>query len=190
MRLGQTVGPLLRADVDAGAAPGVAVAVSRTGGPVEQLEVGADGAGRPLAADSLFPVASITKLAVALAVLRLADSGELTVEDELARHAPDAAVAVPGVTLRSLLAHTSGLPSELPDGAAPYAPGLDWPRLAAACLRAGLERPPGSAFRYGNVEYGLLGVVVERAVRRALVPALEELVLRPLGIEAYLGDEP
>jgi CubicO group peptidase (beta-lactamase class C family) len=183
---------LLRAEVEAGRAPGLAAAVSRPGQPVELAAAGVDGRGRELSADGLYPVASITKLAVALAVLRLADAdaGELAPEDELVRHAPEAAAAVPGVSLRSLLAHTSGLPSELPDGAAPYAPGLDWPRLAAACLRIAPERQPGTGFRYGNVEYGLLGVVVERRSGRPLAEALHELVFGPLAVEAYLGVEP
>ncbi|HXM57991.1 MAG TPA: serine hydrolase domain-containing protein [Candidatus Dormibacteraeota bacterium] len=181
---------LLHAEVAAGRTPGLAAAVSRPGRPVELATAGVDGRGRELDPGGLYPVASITKLAVALAVHRLVDAGDLTPEDELARHLPDAAAAVPGVSLRSLLAHTSGLPSELPDGAAPYAPGLDWPRLAAACLRVAPERPPGASFRYGNVEYGLLGVVIERRTGRPLATALGELVFDPLGVEAYLGVEP
>ncbi len=67
---------MLQEDVEAGRTPGVALAVSRRGGPVEQVV-------RPLAVDTLFPVASITKLATALAVLRLAHAGELAPDDEL-----------------------------------------------------------------------------------------------------------
>jgi CubicO group peptidase (beta-lactamase class C family) len=182
--------PLLRADVEAGATTGVAVAVARGAGPVEHVVVGMDGAGRPLAADSLMPVASVTKLAVALAVLRLADAGRLTPDDELGRHLPDAAAAAPGVTLRALLSHTAGLVAEFPAGEVPYQLGTNWPALAAACLRIVPERTPGTAFEYGNVSYGLLGVVVERHAGRPLPEALTDLVFTPLGIEAYLGVEP
>ena len=58
--------------------PGVVIAVARDGRPVEHLAVGSDARGRPLAPDNLFPVASITKLATALSVLRLADRGRCT----------------------------------------------------------------------------------------------------------------
>jgi CubicO group peptidase (beta-lactamase class C family) len=181
--------PLLRADVEAGLSTGFSVAAGRRGEPAEQVVVGVDGAGRPLAADSLFPVASVAKLAVALAVLRLAEAGRLSPDDDLGRHLPEAAAAVPGVTLRSLLAHTSGLPAS-PQAEAPYGPGVTSQALAAACLRLAPERPPGSAFVYGNVGYGLLGVVIERVTGRRLFPALTELVFDPLGIEAYVGVEP
>lgn len=181
---------LLRADVEAGAATGIAVAVARRGAPVEHVLVGVDGSGRPLAADSLFPVASITKLAVALAVLRLGDGGVLEIGDDLARHLPDAAAAVPGVTLRSLLSHTAGLPAEFTEAEAPYRLETDWQLLAASCLRIGPERPPRSALVYGNVGFGLLGVVIERVTGRSLHAALTELVFDPLGVEAYLGVEP
>src|SRR5215471_15890822 len=99
---------LLRIDVEQGLATGFAVAVSRRGKPAEHVVAGMDGAGRPLTADSLFPVASITKLALALAVLRLSDARRLAAGDDLVKHLPDAAAALPGVTLRSLLTHTAG----------------------------------------------------------------------------------
>lgn len=181
---------LLEDDVEAGRAPGVAVAVRLRDGPARHVVVGADAAGRPLAADTLFPVASITKLATALAVLRLADAGELTPADQLSRHLPDAAAAPRGLTLRSLLTHTSGLPGEFAEGEVPYDSGLSWPVLAAACLRTAPVRAPGTAFEYGNIGYGLLGLLAERSTGKPLSAALAELVFEPLGIEAYLGIEP
>ena len=60
------------------AIPGVVIAVARDGRPVEHLAVGSDARGRPLTPDSLFPVASITKLVTALSVLRLVDRGRCT----------------------------------------------------------------------------------------------------------------
>src|SRR5215472_3068924 len=181
---------LLRIDVERGLATGFAVAVSRRGKPAEHVVVGMDGAGRPLAADCLFPVASITKLALALAVLRLSDAGRLAAGDDLVKHVPDAAAALPGVTLRSLLTHTAGLPAETPEAEVPYQLGAGWPPLAEACRRIAPVRAPGSAFEYGNVGYGLLGLVVERLTGRSVDAALTELVFDPLAVEAYLGVEP
>jgi beta-lactamase class C len=154
------------------------------------LIVGTDAAGFPLGEDTLFPVASITKLAVALAVLRLADAGALDWHDSLADYLPDAAAARPGVTLRSLLAHTSGLPSSYPEEPAMYKLGLTWPAIAKACLRTALEQSPNTSVLYSGVGYSLLAVVVERITGQPFPAALTELVLAPLGIEAYLGVEP
>lgn len=170
---------------------GIAVGVSRAGGQPDYLFMGADAAGRHLGEDSLFPVASVTKLATALAVLRLVDRGVLVLDDPLAEHLPEAVAAADlQVTLRRLLSHTAGLPRDLPDGRALYAPGLDWPALAAACLRSPLQRPPGVWVHYSNVGYGLLALVVERVTGERFRDALQSLVLAPLGVEGYLGESP
>ena len=172
------------------AVPGMVIAVAFGDGAPEQLVLGTDADGRPLATESLFPIASITKLATALAVLRLAADGMLGLEDSLERHLPDAAAAQEGVTLRALLCHTAGLPPDLSEGAAPYELGLDWPTLARACLATPPIRPPWTRVQYSNLGSGLLAVIVERRTKRPFREALAELVLAPLGIEGYLGVEP
>ncbi|MBI1878850.1 MAG: beta-lactamase family protein, partial [Chloroflexi bacterium] len=137
-------------------APGLVIAVAREEHPPEYLIAGADAAGQSLSADTLFPVASIVKLATVLTVLRLAAAGRLALDDLLAHHLPDAAAASEGVTLRTLLCHTSGLPLDLPAGAAPYTARLDWPALARACLATPLAMPPQTQVTYNNLGPGLL----------------------------------
>ena len=176
--------------IQIGRIPGMVVAVARGQAPVEYLAIGADALGRPLAHDSLFPVASITKLATALAVLRLAEDGALTLDDQLSEHLPEALAAQHGVTIRTLLCHTAGLPIDVSNHAAPYAPGLDWPQLRVACLETALETLPGTRVQYDNVGYGLLAAVVERRTKQGFADALRDLVLDPLGIEGYLGSDP
>lgn len=170
--------------------PGLLLAVVTKNRPPEYLALGTDASGRALTVDSLFPVASITKLASALAVLRLVDRGSLALDDPLARHLPEAAAARDRVTLRALLSHTSGLPLDLESELAPYRLGLDWPALASACLQTRLQSPPGSRVQYSNPGYGLLALVVERQTAQDFASALSSLVLKPLGVEGYLGLEP
>ncbi len=170
--------------------PGIVVTAARDGQPAEYLVVGQDAAGRTLGEESLFPVASVTKLATALAELRLADDGALALDDPLARYVPDAAAAQPAVTLRELLSHTAGLPYELSEAAAPPTLDLNWRGLAKACLETPLAWQPGSHVEYSNIGYGLLAIVVERLTDQDFPSALASLVLEPLGAEAYLGVEP
>ena len=170
--------------------PGMVIALTKEDGPVEHLVLGTDGQARPLRAETLFPVASITKLATALAILRLVAGGALRLDDPLGNHLPDAAVAGKGVTLRTLLSHTSGLPGDLSAELAPYTPELDWPILARACLATPPDRPPRTRVTYSNVGFGLLAIIVERVTGHSFATALTELVLAPLGIEGYLGVEP
>ena len=176
--------------VASGQFPGVVVALARGDGPVAHIVVGADAVGTPLAADSLFPVASLTKLATALAVLRLADAGALDVADPLALHLPDAAAATTGTRVRHLLSHTAGLPFGYADDLAPWTTALTWPDMARAALRTAPKRPPGELVEYSDVGYMLLGVVVERLTGHPFDAALDALVLRPLGIEGYIGVVP
>ena len=172
-----------------GQVPGIVLAVARGRRPVEYLAIGADAVGRPLERDSLFPVASITKMATALAVLRLVDRGLLDLDDPLDHHLPQAVAARPGVTLRGLLCHTSGLPLDVSPEAAPYTRGLDWQILTTACLLTPLEAAPDTRVQYSNVGYGLLALVVEQRAGAEFADALADLVLRPLGVEGYLGGE-
>jgi CubicO group peptidase (beta-lactamase class C family) len=170
--------------------PGMVIAAAQGAGPVLELAYGMDADGAPLTAESLFPVASITKLATALAVLRLSDAGLLQIDEPLSMHLPDAAAARSDAALRDLLCHTAGLPLDLSSEAAPYAAGLSWPGLAQACLEAFPERSPREIVQYSNIGYGLLGIVVERLTGLAFSQALAQLVLEPLGISGTLGDEP
>jgi len=103
------------------AMPGVVVAVARDGDPIEHLVVGTDARGHLLVPDSLFPVASITKLVTALCVLRLQDRGVLHYEDRLDAYLPDSAAARAGVTLRMLFTHTGGLQG-MEEELAPWTP--------------------------------------------------------------------
>ena len=180
--------PLLEDAIRSEDLPGLVVTAARSGEPPETVCAGCDVRGEALAPDSLFPVASVTKLATALAVLRLADRGELGLDDRLGRHVPEAAAA--GATLRSLLSHTAGLPGDPPEGAVPYRPGLTWPSVAAACVAVAPGPGAGAVVAYSNVGPGLLAVVVERRTGQPFTHALRELVLAPLGLEAYLGEEP
>lgn len=180
----------IAAQVVGSEAPGLVVAVAHGEQPPAYLCTGTDGAGYPLAVDTLFPVASLTKLATTLAVLRLAAAGSLALDDPLAVHLPEAAAAQEGVTLRALLCHSAGLPTDLASAAAPYTPALNWPLLAQACLATPLAYPPRTRVHYGNVGAGLLGIIVERITGQPFPVALQELVLQPLAIEGYLGSEP
>ena len=174
--------------------PGLAVAVAREERPPDYFVTGADAQGQPLTVDTLFPVASITKLAATLAVLRLVADGSLALDDLLAVHLPEAAsvqgATQEGVTLRAILCHTGGLPVDLDPAAAPYTPDLNWSLLGRACLATPLADPPRSRVHYGNVGFGLLRIVIERVTGQRFPLVLQEQVLGPLGIEGYFASEP
>ena len=169
--------------------PGAVITVARDGHPNEHLVVGTDARGQPLAADSLFPVASITKLVTALGVLRLQDHGALHYEDRLDAYLPDSAAARAGVTLRMLFTHTGGLQG-MEEELAPWTPDYSWPVETEAALRLAPEISPGTRLSYSDVDYVLLAMVVERLTNQSFAAACRELVLDPLGVDGYLAEEP
>ncbi|WP_129633006.1 serine hydrolase domain-containing protein [Candidatus Oscillochloris fontis] len=168
---------------------GLLLAVAHAESPAQTFVLGSDAAGVALEVTSLVAVASLTKLATALAVLRLVDLGALDLDADLAEYLPTAAAARPGVTLRRMLSHSAGLPVDIRPAWAPYQLGLTWPKLAAACLAEPPVAAPASVVQYGNLGYGLAALVVEMTSGLPFPIALQDLVLNPLGIEGYLGHE-
>ena len=142
-----------------------------------------------MSTDSVFPVASVTKLATSLAILRLWDQGLVGLDAPLKKYLPEAAAANPGVTIRRLLTHSAGLP-EFNESAWSRDVNLSWPVMARDSLRYVPEIPPGTKVVYRSLNFALLGQVIEQVTGIPLKQAMPKLVFEPLGIEAYQGIEP
>jgi CubicO group peptidase (beta-lactamase class C family) len=129
---------------------------------------------------TLFDVGSLTKPFTAAAVLRLEEQGKLTTEDRIGKHL----MAVPpdkaAITIHHLLTHTSGLKAQ---GPAPQVDPTDRDAVVRALLTPPAEAPPGTGFRYSNVNYFLLAAVVERASGLSFESYLKANVFRPAGME-------
>jgi len=167
--------------------PGLAAIIAPDDGPTTSLFIGTDGAGDAIRDDTLFPIASASKLALGLAVLALVDRGAVALDEELAKYLPKAVAAQPGVTVRALLSHTSGLPLEYDLSLTHYDQTLAWPQIGAACLKTPLAHRPTSRVQYSNVGFALLALVIERVTGQDFKTVLAESVFEPLGIEAYIG---
>jgi CubicO group peptidase (beta-lactamase class C family) len=135
---------------------------------------------RPMRRDTLFDLASLTKVVATLpAVLRLAERGDLALDDPVSRFLPRfAGQGRDGVTVRHLLAHTSGLPAEIRF----WSHYPDREQAEAALLAAPLEYPPGSRTVYSDVGFMLLGRIVTAVTGAPLDTAVAEFVTRPLGM--------
>lgn len=141
-----------------------------------ELPIGARVAMR---AETVFDVASITKLFTATVLMALVEEGLLALDEPIAEHLPSfAAGDRRAVTLRRLLSHTSGLPDLL-------RLWIDWPDRAArrlAVLEAPLRNPPGTAFEYSCIGYIVAGFLAEQVSRRTLSELVQERICRPLGL--------
>lgn len=168
--------------------PGLVVVAHGATGAEAVLAVGVDAAGRAMAVDRPFPLASATKLATGLLVLRLVEDGALALDAPLAPVLPDAVAGDGALSIRDLLSHRGGLPLDLPPGAVAYGPTLDWPAVRRACLRVGPVAVPRTVVRYSNVGFGLLGIAAERVTGMAFGDALREVVLDRLAPDARFGE--
>lgn len=132
--------------------------------------------GAPVRPDHYFQIGSISKSFAGLALFRLADQGKLDLSAPAARVLPDAAWPDdPGVTVERLLSHTSGLPGNSP--IFPPAPDQQ--------LWTGFK--PGTGFSYSNTAYALLGAMLTRLTGLSTPQALQELVIKPLGLAGMLS---
>src|SRR5207249_3822072 len=114
----------------------------------------------PMTADTIFDMASLTKpVATATSVMILIEQGKLKPDDLVSKHWPAfAANGKDKVTVEQLLLHTSGLLADNP--VADYADGRAKALERVAVLP--LEAPAGTRFRYSDVNFIVLGELVER----------------------------
>ncbi len=134
----------------------------------------------PVTPDTVFDAASLSKvLSTAPSVLLLAEEGKLDLEAPLVRYFPECANGgKEAITVRQLLTHSSGLPAGLP--ARPAWEGKE-ASLALACTQAPTHAP-GSLFRYSDINYVLLGHLVERVAGMPLERFAQQRIFTPLGM--------
>jgi CubicO group peptidase (beta-lactamase class C family) len=178
------VAAIVDRQVASGAFAGAALVVLRGDTPVIRHFAGF--AGPDLAADAtvLWPLASITKLYTASAVMRLVELGEVTVNTPVCHVLPrfhgDGREAI---RIRHLLTHTSGLPYESTEMDARLAAHTPVEGLIDEALDAPLLFRPGTRFAYSDYAYGLAGRVAEVITGHAFPELVRRLILQPMGLE-------
>lgn len=140
--------------------------------------------------NTLFRVGSISKTAIALAIMKLVEKGRLTLDAKLSDIVPDARIVNPWeqsnpVRLLHVLDHTAGFDDMLFSEV--YAPDQDSRLPLGDVLRKFDEPlkvrwPPGTRMSYSNTGYGLLGYMIERVTGRSFEEYVRAEVLRPLGM--------
>jgi CubicO group peptidase (beta-lactamase class C family) len=128
--------------------------------------------------DTIFDAASLTKVvACAPAVMRLVEQGKVDLNAPVQRYLPEfTGDGREIITVRQLLTHTSGLP-----------PGIstagNWQGQAAAyrlACAAKLQSPPGTVFKYSDINFILLGLLVQRVSGEPLETFVHREIFQPL----------
>jgi CubicO group peptidase (beta-lactamase class C family) len=117
-------------------------------------------------ADTLYQIGSVTKVLTASEVLRAVQRGQLGLDQPVSEVVPGFSVRsrfspAPPLTVRALLAHHSGLPTDILKGMWDDHPA-SLETFVASLAQEHLVDPPQSVYRYSNVDFAVLGRVLEQ----------------------------
>ncbi|OHD68967.1 MAG: hypothetical protein A2W19_07015 [Spirochaetes bacterium RBG_16_49_21] len=174
--------------------PGIAVAVVHGGRVLFSRCYGSAHAEKniPLTDETAFMAGSLTKSFTALAVTRLIGQGKVAAGADIRTYIPEFSIRSYGapakpITVRHLLTHTSGLMID-------YYPRFTGEKqygdreLLSLLKNEYLCSPPGTAVKYSNIGYKLLGMMVERVTGEPFERHMMRVVLAPVGMKgSYYG---
>ncbi|MBN1371436.1 MAG: serine hydrolase [Anaerolineaceae bacterium] len=156
---------------------------------------------RPVSPDTVFQIASVSKLVTATTLMRLYEQGKFGLDDDINAYLPfsvrNPTYPDTPITFRMLLAHTSGI-TDGPSYNATYTIGKsEDPELALEEYLSGYFTPggeyfdakknfsknaPGTVYDYSNVGFGLVGYLAERIAGKPFGQVCQEEVFIPLGM--------
>ena len=183
-----TIEKILNEMVAERVAPGGVLLVSQNGKTVLHEAFGTtryqDDGSRVVAKDTIYDIASITKIFTATAMLILADRGEISLDDKLAKFFPQCAYG-DKVTIRHLLTHTSGISAWMAKLAEqrPY-------KIHRTVIQAALKNEPGIKVEYANVNSYLLGEIIELVSKETMDRFFSKEICRPLGMKETFFNPP
>jgi uncharacterized protein YbbC (DUF1343 family)/CubicO group peptidase (beta-lactamase class C family) len=183
-RLAQ-IDKIARQEIVAGHIPGAVILVGYHGKIVYRKAFGEralEPRPRPMRVNTIFDLASLTKVvATTIAIMQLVDDGLISLDAPAALYWPAfAANGKGGITIRELLTHTSGLRPEVN-------PRIHWSGYYGA-LRAIVRdhpvNPPGTKFRYSDVNFIVLGEIVHRVSHMPLNVYCSTKIFGPMGMKS------
>ena len=193
--LADSVDDYIREQMNARHIPGLVLLVLREGKVIKQQSYGLANIelGVPTSKDSVFPLASVTKIFTATALYLLVQEGKIRLGDKVTQLLPGLPNAWNEITVLNCLSHTSGLPDIFPGS--PAAAPADWiaPGGPEEALKKTGALPllseTGEKSNYNQTEFLLLKMIVEKVSRMPLEEFLSKRIFTPLGMaSARFGD--
>jgi CubicO group peptidase (beta-lactamase class C family) len=152
----------------------------------------------PIAADTIFHWASITKTFTGIAIIQLRDRGRLSLDDPAVKYVPELRLAhdpfgdISQVKIRHLMSHSAGFrASTWPWGGDkpwhPFEP-TTWEQLVAMLPYTDVQFAPGSKYSYSNPGVIFLGRIIEQLSGDDYEVYVAKNILMPLGMHATFFD--
>lgn len=166
--------------------PGLSLAVVKNGKRVKEKGYGLASVELtvPATANTVYALASVTKIFTATAIMMLTEEEKLTLEDTVGTWLPELPEAWKKVKIRQLLSHTSGLPDVILD---PRFGTWIADARAEALQKAAqlpLQFPPGDSWSYNQTNYLILGMLIEKLSGKTVEAFFAERFFRPLKMNA------
>lgn len=134
----------------------------------------------PMRRNTIFDVASVTKLFTAIAAVQLIEDGLIALDAPVVRYIPAfAANGKSDITILNLLTHTSGLPADPDPSLCTYATHDE---MWAAVYAVAPLTPPNVAFLYADMNMMTLGKVIETVAGQSLDRVIARRITEPLGM--------
>ncbi len=183
-----TVDAYIRESVSDQRIPGIAVVIVKNGQIKYLAGYGVTNLDHPspVTPQTIFDLASCSKSFTALAILLLENDGLLNLDAPIGDYLPDLRFANSGVeqiiTIRDLLNHTSGLPGVFSEPLAFHQGDDAMTKLSIAIKKVHLNRPVGSSFEYSNMNYSLLGAIIENRSGQKFEDFMQDRIFFPVGM--------
>lgn len=178
-----TIDAFIQERMDSLNTPGAALAIVREGEIVHLAGYGvANDNGDPVMPQTPFLLASLSKPVTAVAVMQLAEAGQVELDAPIQQYLPWLLPDTP-LTVRQLLHQTSGL-----DETQGYRRNLepDAPDALANSIRGladvELNNPPGAVFEYSNSNYDILGLLIETVTGQPYPDYIQAHIFTPLAM--------
>lgn len=146
----------------------------------------------PVTPTTVFRLGSITKQFTAVAIMRLAEEGKLSVDDELKKYISGYPTHGYRITLHHLLTHTSGIRDFTTLYGERRRLDLTDEQVLGIFRSEEMDFAPGTRYKYNNSSYYMLGMIIEKLTGRSFGDYLDSAFFKPLGMTqtSYCRNDP
>jgi uncharacterized protein YbbC (DUF1343 family) len=180
--LAARVDPIVEEAVRANLIPGAVLAVGHHGQVVYRKAYGFRSlvpTREPMTLDTIFDAASLTKVvATTPSLMKLFEQGKIRMDDPVTKYLPEFQGGKSDITIRLLMTHFSGLPPDIE-----LAPNEGYQVALAKCLNTKPTAPPGARFIYSDINFQLLGEIVQRLSGTTVAEFAKREIYTPLGMK-------
>lgn len=168
--------------------PGMSIVVRKDGQIVYQGNKGIARVDADLSinSDTQFRLASVSKPITALAIMKLIEDGDLSLDDKLLDFYPELPKSFEGITIEQLITHQAGLLDYIDDNTNIMSlDNLTTPEVLALIGDSGLGNlmfQPGTRGEYSNTGYVFLALIVEKVTNKSFPEYLDEFIFHPSGM--------